>query len=33
MRWQDLDLLEEIGLTLYERKALASLMVQGVGRR
>jgi len=30
MRWQDLDLLEEIGLTLYERKALASLMVQGV---
>ena len=30
MRWQDLDLLEEIGLTLYERKALATLMVQGV---
>lgn len=30
MRWQDFDLLEEIGLTLYERKALATLMVQGV---
>jgi hypothetical protein len=30
MRWQDLDLLEEIGLTLYERKALATLMVQGM---
>jgi sugar-specific transcriptional regulator TrmB len=30
MRWQDLDLLEEIGLTLYERKALATLMVQGI---
>jgi sugar-specific transcriptional regulator TrmB len=30
MRWQDLDMLEEIGLTLYERKALAALMVQGV---
>ena len=30
MRWQDLDLLEEIGLTLYERKALAALMVQGI---
>jgi sugar-specific transcriptional regulator TrmB len=30
MRWQDLDSLEEIGLTLYERKALAALMVQGM---
>lgn len=30
MRWQDLDSLEEIGLTLYERKALATLMVQGM---
>ncbi len=30
MRWQDLELLEEIGLTLYERKALATLMVQGM---
>jgi hypothetical protein len=30
MRWQDLDLLEEIGLTVYERKALAALMVHGV---
>jgi sugar-specific transcriptional regulator TrmB len=30
MRWQDLDLLEEIGLTLYERKTLATLMVQGL---
>jgi sugar-specific transcriptional regulator TrmB len=30
MRWQDLDLLEEIGLTLYERKAFATLMVQGM---
>jgi len=30
MRWQDLDLLEEIGLTLYERKALAMLMIQGM---
>jgi sugar-specific transcriptional regulator TrmB len=30
MRWQEFDLLEEIGLTLYERKALATLMVQGV---
>jgi sugar-specific transcriptional regulator TrmB len=30
MRWQDLDMLEEIGLTLYERKALATLMVHGV---
>ncbi|HET6176360.1 MAG TPA: helix-turn-helix domain-containing protein [Candidatus Sulfotelmatobacter sp.] len=30
MRWQDFELLEEIGLTLYERKALATVMVQGV---
>jgi HTH-type transcriptional regulator, sugar sensing transcriptional regulator len=30
MRWQEFDLLEEVGLTLYERKALATLMVQGV---
>jgi sugar-specific transcriptional regulator TrmB len=30
MRLQDLDLLEEIGLTAYERKALAALMVHGV---
>lgn len=30
MRWQELELLEEIGLTSYERKALATLMVQGV---
>jgi len=30
MRWHDLELLEEVGLTLYERKALATLMVEGV---
>jgi len=30
MRWQEFDLLEDVGLTLYERKALATLMVQGV---
>src|SRR5579863_1295284 len=30
MRWQELDLLEEIGLTVYERKALAALMAHGV---
>lgn len=30
MRLPDLELLEEIGLTLYERKALAALMVLGV---
>ncbi len=30
MRWDELDLLEEIGLTGYERKALATLMGQGV---
>jgi HTH-type transcriptional regulator, sugar sensing transcriptional regulator len=31
MRIPDSELLEEIGLTLYERKALAALMVLGVG--
>ena len=30
MAWHDLDLMEEVGLTLYERKALAALMVEGV---
>ena len=30
MRWQELELLEEVGLTGYERKALVTLMVQGV---
>ena len=30
MAWRDLELLEEVGLTLYERKALAALMVEGV---
>ncbi len=30
MWWQGFDLLEDVGLTLYERKALATLMVQGV---
>ncbi|MBS1867804.1 MAG: hypothetical protein JSS69_17975, partial [Acidobacteria bacterium] len=30
MRWNELELLEEVGLTLYERKALATLMVEGV---
>src|SRR6266850_8603138 len=30
MRWQELEPLEEIGLTSYERKALAALMIQGV---
>ena len=30
MDWDDLDLMEEVGLTLYERKALAALMVEGV---
>lgn len=30
MRWHDLELMEEVGLTLYERKALATLMVEGV---
>ena len=30
MDWRDLELIEEVGLTLYERKALAILMVEGV---
>ena len=30
MRWQEFELLEEIGLTGYERKALVTLMVHGV---
>jgi hypothetical protein len=30
MRGRDLDLSEEIGLTLFERKSLATLMVQGM---
>jgi HTH-type transcriptional regulator, sugar sensing transcriptional regulator len=30
MRWQELGPLEEIGLTLYERKAFAALMVKGM---
>jgi sugar-specific transcriptional regulator TrmB len=30
MTWRELELLEEVGLTLYERKALAALMVEGV---
>lgn len=30
MRWHELELMEEVGLTLYERKALATLMVEGV---
>ncbi|MCP5118467.1 MAG: hypothetical protein GY953_47250 [bacterium] len=30
MRWQDFDLLEEAGLTQYERKALVTLMTRGV---
>jgi sugar-specific transcriptional regulator TrmB len=30
MRWQEFELLEEVGLTAYERKALITLMVQGV---
>jgi sugar-specific transcriptional regulator TrmB len=30
MHWQDFDLLEELGLTLYERKALATLMLHGI---
>ena len=30
MPWEELDLLEEIGLTGYERKALATLIAQGV---
>jgi sugar-specific transcriptional regulator TrmB len=30
MRWDELELLEEIGLTGYERRALAALLAQGV---
>ena len=30
MRWEELDLLAEVGLTGYERKALATLMAKGV---
>jgi DNA-binding MarR family transcriptional regulator len=30
MHWQKLELLEQVGLTGYERKALAALMVHGV---
>jgi sugar-specific transcriptional regulator TrmB len=30
MRWQELELLSEVGLTGYERKALATLMSRGV---
>src|SRR5215472_17418228 len=30
MSWHDLELMEEVGLTLYERKSLAALMVEGV---
>jgi HTH-type transcriptional regulator, sugar sensing transcriptional regulator len=30
MRWQELELLEQVGLTGYERKALVALMVHGV---
>ena len=30
MRWQEFELLEEVGLTAYERKALVTLMVHGV---
>ena len=30
MRWPDVELLADVGLTLYERKALVALMVQGV---
>jgi len=30
MRWADVDLLADVGLTLYERKALVALMTQGV---
>jgi sugar-specific transcriptional regulator TrmB len=30
MRWQDFELLSEVGLTGYERKALVTLMVHGV---
>jgi len=30
MRWKEFELLEEVGLTGYERKALVTLMVHGV---
>jgi predicted transcriptional regulator len=30
MRWQELELLEQVGLTGYERKALVALMIHGV---
>jgi hypothetical protein len=30
MRWQELELLEQVGLTGYERKAFVALMVHGV---
>jgi sugar-specific transcriptional regulator TrmB len=30
MRWQDVEALADVGLTLYERKALVALMTQGV---
>lgn len=30
MRWQEFELLEQVGLTLYERKALITLMIHGV---
>src|SRR5262244_1065569 len=30
MHWQKLELLEQVGLTGYERKALVALMVHGV---
>ena len=30
MRWQDVEVLADVGLTLYERKALVALMTQGV---
>jgi predicted transcriptional regulator len=30
MRWQDVEALSDVGLTLYERKALVTLMAQGV---
>lgn len=30
MRWQTFELFEEVGLTLYERKALVTLMTQGI---
>lgn len=30
MRWQEFELLEKVGLTTYERKALITLMIQGL---